>query len=61
MSEPKVYKHEGRDRAWYVAEAVSGTILVDNCTSLDAAIQAQESLLEGWRSELRREYDYDYD
>jgi hypothetical protein len=49
----KVYKHPGRDRAWFIAEAVSGTIVVDNCTSLDAAIQARQHLIERLESELR--------
>jgi hypothetical protein len=54
-SEFKVYKHPGRDHAWFIAEAVSGTILVDNCTSLDAAIQARQSLISRLQAELRRE------
>jgi hypothetical protein len=50
----KVYKHPGRDRAWFVAEPISGTVLIDNCTSLDAAIQARQHLIARLQSTLRR-------
>jgi hypothetical protein len=49
----KVFKHPGRDRAWFVADCTGGTILVDNCKSLDAAIHARQALILRLQSELR--------
>jgi hypothetical protein len=50
----RVYKHTDRDGAWFVADPISGTILIDNCTSLDAAIQARQRLIAGVQSAVRR-------
>jgi hypothetical protein len=52
-SELKIYKHPGRD-CWFISDNVGGTILVDNCTSLDAAIQARRRLIARLKSALRR-------
>lgn len=41
----KVYKHTDRDDAWFIAETISGAIVIDNCTSLDAAIQTRQRLI----------------
>jgi hypothetical protein len=49
----RVFKHPGRDHAWFVATSLSGTILIDNCTSLDAAIQARRDLISRLQSEMR--------
>jgi hypothetical protein len=51
-SEFKVYKHPSRN-CWFIADAVGGTILVDNCRSLDAAIQARQSLIARLESALQ--------
>ena len=52
-SEFKVYKHPSRN-CWFIADAVGGTILVDNCRSLDAAIQARQGLISRLQAALRR-------
>jgi hypothetical protein len=52
-SEFKVYKHPSRN-CWFIADAVGGTILVDNCRSLDAAIQARQSLISRLQAALTR-------
>jgi hypothetical protein len=52
-SELKFYKHPSRDRC-FIADAVGGTILIDNYTSLDAAIQARQHLISRLESALRR-------
>ena len=54
-SEFKVYKHPSRN-CWFIADAVGGTILVDNCRSLDAAIQARQSLISRLQAALRRNF-----
>ena len=38
----KIFKHEG-ERGWFVADE-SGTILIDGCTDLEAAIRARRKL-----------------
>jgi len=50
----KVYKHTDRDGAWFVADPISGAIVIDNCTSLDAAIQARQQLIVRVQSAVRR-------
>jgi hypothetical protein len=55
-SEFKVFKHPGRDRAWFIADS-SGTIVIDNCTSLDAAIRAREHLISRLQAALRHAAD----
>jgi hypothetical protein len=44
---------ERRDPDSY-AEPISGAILIDNCTSLDAAIQARQQLIARVQSAVRR-------
>jgi hypothetical protein len=40
--------------AWFVADPISGAILIDNCTSLDAAIQARQQFIARVQSAVRR-------
>jgi hypothetical protein len=54
-SEFKVYKHPNSN-CWFIAEPVSGTILINNCRSLDAAIQARQSLISRLQAVLRRNF-----
>ena len=52
-SELKVYKHPTRN-CWFIADSFSGTILIDNCKSLDAAIRARQDLISRLQAALRR-------
>jgi hypothetical protein len=52
----KIYKHAGRG-CWFIAEAYSGTTAIDNCKSLDAAIQARQRLIAGARGLQKCESD----
>ena len=56
LPEFKVYKHPNR-HCWFIALSVSGTILIDRCTSLESAIQARRRLLAVARGLHKREAD----
>jgi hypothetical protein len=56
LPEFKIYKHSDRC-CWFIAEAFSGTIVIDACRSLDAAIQARQRLIAVARGLQKREAD----
>jgi hypothetical protein len=49
----KIFKHEG-ERGWFVADE-SGTILIDGCTDLEAAIRARRKLLARLEDSLTKD------
>ena len=48
----KIFKHEG-ERGWFVADE-SGTVLIDGCTDLEAAICARQKLLARLKDSLNK-------
>ena len=52
----KIYKHAGRG-CWFIAEAYSGTIAIDDYKSLDAAIHARQRLIAAVRGLQKCEAD----